>query len=47
MTEFWLVSVPLDKNSAQSVEKLKRSTAKANLASIFRFPIPELKVRTF
>ncbi|KAG5266121.1 hypothetical protein AALO_G00250010 [Alosa alosa] len=46
MTEFWLVSVPLDKNSLQSTEKLKRAASKASLASSFRFPIPDLKVGT-
>ncbi|KAG9336878.1 hypothetical protein JZ751_003226 [Albula glossodonta] len=44
MTEFWLISVPLDKTSLQSLEKLKRAVSKARLASIFKFPIPELKM---
>ncbi|KAI4898450.1 hypothetical protein NFI96_011935, partial [Prochilodus magdalenae] len=46
MSEFWLISVPLDKASSQSLEKLKRATAKAGLGSSFRFHIPELKVGT-
>ncbi|CAJ1074094.1 V-type proton ATPase subunit C 1-B [Xyrichtys novacula] len=44
MTEFWLISVPLDKTSLTSVDKLKRTMAKTNLASCCRFSIPELKV---
>ncbi|XP_036449430.1 V-type proton ATPase subunit C 1-A [Colossoma macropomum] len=46
MSEFWLISVPLDKASSQSLEKLKRAAAKAGLGSSFRFIIPELKVGT-
>ncbi|KAB5562080.1 hypothetical protein PHYPO_G00013880 [Pangasianodon hypophthalmus] len=46
MAEFWLISVPLDKVSSQSLEKLKRATVKASLGSYFRFHIPELKVGT-
>ncbi|KAL7872962.1 hypothetical protein AOLI_G00120330 [Acnodon oligacanthus] len=46
MSEFWLISVPLDKASSQSLEKLKRAAAKAGLGSSFRFHIPELKVGT-
>ncbi|KAM9466369.1 V-type proton ATPase subunit C 1-A [Clarias gariepinus] len=46
MAEFWLISVPLDKVSSQSLEKLKRVTVKAGLGSYFRFQIPELKVGT-
>lgn len=45
MAEFWLISVPLDKVSSQSLEKLKRAIVKASLGSYFRFHIPELKVR--
>uniref|UniRef100_A0A3Q3GEU8 V-type proton ATPase subunit C n=1 Tax=Labrus bergylta TaxID=56723 RepID=A0A3Q3GEU8_9LABR len=45
MTDLWLISVPLDKASLISVEKLKRTIAKKNLASCCRFSIPELKVR--
>ncbi|XP_029134663.2 V-type proton ATPase subunit C 1-B [Labrus bergylta] len=44
MTDLWLISVPLDKASLISVEKLKRTIAKKNLASCCRFSIPELKV---
>ncbi|XP_069016570.1 V-type proton ATPase subunit C 1-B-like [Embiotoca jacksoni] len=44
MTDFWLISVPLDKTSLTSVEKLKRTAAKTNLASCSKFAIPELKV---
>ncbi|KAJ8333074.1 hypothetical protein SKAU_G00419700 [Synaphobranchus kaupii] len=46
MTEFWLISVPLDKTSLQSLEKLNRAASNTRLASSFRFPIPELKVGT-
>uniref|UniRef100_A0A8C1UTU1 V-type proton ATPase subunit C n=1 Tax=Cyprinus carpio TaxID=7962 RepID=A0A8C1UTU1_CYPCA len=46
MTEFWLISVPLDKVSCQSLEKLKRVSAKTVLATSSRFHIPELKVGT-
>uniref|UniRef100_A0A3B5AYB8 V-type proton ATPase subunit C n=1 Tax=Stegastes partitus TaxID=144197 RepID=A0A3B5AYB8_9TELE len=45
MTDFWLISVPLDKTSLTSVEKLKRTVAKTNLASCCKFSIPDLKVR--
>uniref|UniRef100_A0A3P8U518 V-type proton ATPase subunit C n=1 Tax=Amphiprion percula TaxID=161767 RepID=A0A3P8U518_AMPPE len=45
MTDFWLISVPLDKTSLTSVEKLKRIAAKTNLASCCKFSIPNLKVR--
>uniref|UniRef100_A0AAY4DN37 V-type proton ATPase subunit C n=1 Tax=Denticeps clupeoides TaxID=299321 RepID=A0AAY4DN37_9TELE len=45
MADFWLISVPLDMSSTKSLEKLKRAASKANLASSFRFPIPEFKVR--
>ncbi|XP_039898898.1 V-type proton ATPase subunit C 1-B [Simochromis diagramma] len=45
MTDFWLISVPLDKTSLTSVEKLKRTIAKTNLASsCCKFSIPDLKV---
>uniref|UniRef100_UPI0037E80DE9 V-type proton ATPase subunit C 1-B n=1 Tax=Semicossyphus pulcher TaxID=241346 RepID=UPI0037E80DE9 len=44
MTDLWLISVPLDKTSLTSVDKLKRTLAKTNLASCHRFTIPELKV---
>ncbi|KAK3537746.1 hypothetical protein QTP70_017870 [Hemibagrus guttatus] len=46
MAEFWLIAVPLDKVSSQSLEKLKRATVKGSLGSYFRFHIPELKVGT-
>ncbi|GLD56343.1 V-type proton ATPase subunit C 1-B-like protein [Lates japonicus] len=44
MTDLWLISVPLDKTSLTSVEKLKRTIAKTNLASCCKFLIPDLKV---
>jgi len=44
MMEFWLISVPLDKISCQSLEKLKRVAAKSGLATSSRFNVPELKV---
>ncbi|KAM7403987.1 hypothetical protein PAMA_004416 [Pampus argenteus] len=46
MTDLWLISVPLDKTSLSSVEKLKRTIAKTNLASCCKFSIPDLKVGT-
>ncbi|XP_030575464.1 V-type proton ATPase subunit C 1-B [Archocentrus centrarchus] len=47
MTDFWLISVPLDKTSLINVEKLKRTIAKTNLASsCSKFSIPDLKVGT-
>ncbi|XP_051725176.1 V-type proton ATPase subunit C 1-A [Ctenopharyngodon idella] len=46
MMEFWLISVPLDKISCQSLEKLKRVAAKSGLATSSRFHVPELKVGT-
>uniref|UniRef100_A0A3B5Q9G9 V-type proton ATPase subunit C n=1 Tax=Xiphophorus maculatus TaxID=8083 RepID=A0A3B5Q9G9_XIPMA len=45
MTDFWLISVPLDKTSLTSVEKLKRTITKTHLGSCWRFSIPDLKVR--
>ena len=47
MTDYWLISVPLDKTSAASLEKLKRTMAKTNLASTCKFAIPDLKVATW
>ncbi|XP_042357248.1 V-type proton ATPase subunit C 1-B [Plectropomus leopardus] len=44
MTDLLLISVPLDKTSLSSVEKLKRTIAKTNLASCCKFSIPDLKV---
>lgn len=45
MTDLWLISVPLDKTSLTSVEKLKHTIAKTNLACCCKFSIPDLKVR--
>uniref|UniRef100_A0A3Q2FFF7 V-type proton ATPase subunit C n=1 Tax=Cyprinodon variegatus TaxID=28743 RepID=A0A3Q2FFF7_CYPVA len=45
MAEFWLISVPLDKTSLASMEKLKRTIIKTHLASFWKFFIPDLKVR--
>ncbi|CAL8291548.1 unnamed protein product [Gadus morhua 'NCC'] len=44
--EFWLLSLPLDKTSLASLEKLKRTIAKTNLATCGKLSIPELKVGT-
>lgn len=44
MTDLWLISVPLDKTSITSVEKLRQTIDKTNLASSFMFSIPDLKV---
>ncbi|XP_010890715.1 V-type proton ATPase subunit C 1-B [Esox lucius] len=46
MTDFWLISVPQDRASSLSLEKLKHTVSKTNLASSFKFSIPELKVGT-
>ncbi|XP_056152372.1 V-type proton ATPase subunit C 1-B [Lampris incognitus] len=46
MTDFWLISVPLDKTTWNSREKLKRTLAKTGLASCSRFSIPDLKAGT-
>ncbi|XP_071403142.1 V-type proton ATPase subunit C 1-B-like [Centroberyx affinis] len=46
MMDLWLISVPLDKTSLTSLEKLKRTIAKTTLASCCKFSIPELKVGT-
>lgn len=45
MTDLWLISVPLDKTSITSVEKLRQTIDRTNLASCFMFSIPDLKVR--
>lgn len=44
MTDLWLISVPLDKTSITSVEKLRQTIDKTKLASCFMFSIPDLKV---
>nr|XP_020464231.1 V-type proton ATPase subunit C 1-A-like [Monopterus albus] len=44
MTDLWLISVPLDNTSSTSIEKLKSTIAKTNLATCSKFSIPELKV---
>ncbi|XP_023807759.1 V-type proton ATPase subunit C 1-B-like [Oryzias latipes] len=44
MADFWLISVPLDKTTSASVEKLKRAITKAQLCSNWKFSIPDLKV---
>ncbi|PWA16531.1 hypothetical protein CCH79_00004693 [Gambusia affinis] len=44
MADFWLISVPLDKTSLTSVEKLKHTITKTHLGSCWRFSIPDLKV---
>ncbi|XP_075993725.1 V-type proton ATPase subunit C 1-B-like [Genypterus blacodes] len=44
MSDLWLISVPLDKTSLSSMEKLKRNIAKTGVASCCKFSIPELKV---
>ncbi|XP_062253647.1 V-type proton ATPase subunit C 1-B [Platichthys flesus] len=44
MTDLWLISVPLDKTSLNSVEQLKRTIAKTSQASCCMFSIPDLKV---
>ncbi|XP_061824465.1 V-type proton ATPase subunit C 1-B isoform X1 [Nerophis lumbriciformis] len=44
MQDAWVISVPLDKTSSKSVEKLKRFIGRTNLASCCKFSIPDLKV---
>uniref|UniRef100_A0A3P9MD44 V-type proton ATPase subunit C n=1 Tax=Oryzias latipes TaxID=8090 RepID=A0A3P9MD44_ORYLA len=44
MADFWLISVPLDKTTSASVEKLKRAITKTQLCSNWKFSIPDLKV---
>ncbi|XP_053290743.1 V-type proton ATPase subunit C 1-B [Pleuronectes platessa] len=44
MTDLWLISVPLDKTSLNSVEQLKRTIAKTSRATCCKFSIPDLKV---
>ncbi|KAM6912844.1 V-type proton ATPase subunit C 1-B-like [Xenentodon cancila] len=44
MTDFWLISVPLDKTSLANVEKLRRNITKSHRASSWKFSIPDLKV---
>ncbi|XP_006626108.2 V-type proton ATPase subunit C 1-A isoform X1 [Lepisosteus oculatus] len=46
MAEFWLISVPLDKTSQKSLERMQAVTTKANLSNNFKFTIPDLKVGT-
>ncbi|XP_076834563.1 V-type proton ATPase subunit C 1-B isoform X2 [Brachyhypopomus gauderio] len=46
MTEFWLVSVPLDKVNSQALEDLKQAASKDRLGTSVRFLIPELKLGT-
>lgn len=44
MTDLWLISLPLDKTSLTSVEKLKHTITKTNQVSCCKFSIPDLKV---
>ncbi|KAF6719448.1 V-type proton ATPase subunit C 1-A [Oryzias melastigma] len=44
MTDLWLISVPLDKTTSASVEKLKHTITKTQVASYWNFSIPDLKV---
>uniref|UniRef100_A0A7N8XWK7 V-type proton ATPase subunit C n=1 Tax=Mastacembelus armatus TaxID=205130 RepID=A0A7N8XWK7_9TELE len=44
MSDLWLISVPVDNTSSTSVEKLKHTIAKTNLATCCKFSIPDLKV---
>ncbi|XP_028995325.1 V-type proton ATPase subunit C 1-B [Betta splendens] len=44
MTDLWVISVPVDKTSSTSVDKLKHTIAKTKLATCCKFSIPELKV---
>ncbi|XP_049596111.1 V-type proton ATPase subunit C 1-B isoform X2 [Syngnathus scovelli] len=44
MRDLWLISVPLDKTSVKSVEKLQHIIGKTNHASCYKFTIPDLKV---
>lgn len=44
MSEYWLISAPVDKSNQQIWERMNTVTEKANLSNNFKFPIPELKV---
>ncbi|XP_055491283.1 V-type proton ATPase subunit C 1-B-like [Leucoraja erinacea] len=46
MSEYWLISAPVDKSNQQIWERMNTVTEKANLSNNFKFPIPELKVGT-
>ncbi|XP_078255385.1 V-type proton ATPase subunit C 1-A-like [Rhinoraja longicauda] len=46
MSEYWLISAPVDKSNQQIWERMKTVTEKASLSNNFKFPIPELKVGT-
>lgn len=41
MTDLWLISLPLDKTSLTSVEKLKHTITKTNQVSCCKFSIPD------
>uniref|UniRef100_UPI00398E4236 V-type proton ATPase subunit C 1-B-like isoform X5 n=1 Tax=Pristiophorus japonicus TaxID=55135 RepID=UPI00398E4236 len=46
MSEYWLISAPVDKSNQQIWERMNTVTEKASLSNNFKFPIPELKVGT-
>ncbi|XP_060709428.1 V-type proton ATPase subunit C 1-A-like [Hemiscyllium ocellatum] len=46
MSEYWLVSAPVDKSNQQIWERMNTVTEKASLSNNYKFPIPELKVGT-
>uniref|UniRef100_A0A4W3I0G5 V-type proton ATPase subunit C n=1 Tax=Callorhinchus milii TaxID=7868 RepID=A0A4W3I0G5_CALMI len=46
MTEFWLISAPVDKCNQQIWERMSTVTEKASLSNNFQFSIPDLKVGT-
>ncbi|XP_038656187.1 V-type proton ATPase subunit C 1-A-like [Scyliorhinus canicula] len=46
MSEYWLISAPVDKSNQQIWERMNTVTEKASLSNNYKFPIPELKVGT-
>lgn len=45
MSEFWLISVPGDKENLQALERMNNVTSKSNLSHNTKFAIPDFKVR--
>ncbi|XP_041044845.1 V-type proton ATPase subunit C 1-A-like isoform X1 [Carcharodon carcharias] len=46
MSEYWLISAPVDKSNQQIWERMNTVTEKASLSNNYKFLIPELKVGT-
>lgn len=43
-TEYWLVSVPGEKNALQAWDSINKHTSQQQLSSNWKFHIPDLKV---